>query len=98
MTAIVSDDAVRSGDPRIEGTRITVLDVKRRVVDAGENAHVVAGEYDVPVADHFRALAYYYDHRDEFEKREREAAAARRDGERRTRELVGGAEAGERAD
>ena len=98
MTTIVTDDAVRSGDPRIEDTRITVLDVKRRVIDAGENAHVVAGEYDVSVADLFRALAYYYDHRDEFQEREREAAAARREGERRTRELVGGAEAGERAD
>ncbi|WP_049898715.1 DUF433 domain-containing protein [Halococcus agarilyticus] len=89
MTVIVSDDAVRSGDPRIEDTRITVLDVKRRVIDAGENAHVVAGEYDIPMADLFRALAYYDDHRDEFVKREREAAAARRDGERRTREFVG---------
>ncbi|PSQ49394.1 DUF433 domain-containing protein [Halobacteriales archaeon SW_12_67_38] len=89
MDEIVSDDAVHSGDPRIEDTKITVLDVKRRVIDAGENAHVVAGEYDVSMADLFHALAYYYDHRNEFEEREHEAAAVRREGERRTRELVG---------
>ena len=89
MDEIVSDDAVRSGDPRVEDTKITVLDVKRRVIDAGENAHVVAGEYDVSMADLFHALGYYYDHRNEFEEREHEAAAVGREGERRTRELVG---------
>ena len=100
MAAIVTDDAVRSGDPRIEDTRITVLDIKRRVIDANENPHVVAGEYGVSMADLFHALAYYYDHRDALREREREAATARREGERRTRELAehGEAETGERAD
>lgn len=100
MTAIVSDDEVRSGDPRIEGTRITVLDVKRRVIDTDEDPHVVAGEYGISMADLFHALAYYYDHREEFREREREAAAVRREGERRTRELIehSEAEASERAD
>lgn len=88
MAAIVRDEGIRSGDPRIEGSRITVLDVKRRVIDAGEDPHVVAGEYDLSMADLFRALAYYYDHRDELAEREQEAASARRDGERRTRELL----------
>ncbi|MFC7156049.1 DUF433 domain-containing protein [Halomarina halobia] len=102
MTAIVRDDGIRSGDPRVEGTRITVLDVKRRVIDNGEDPHVVAGEYELSMADLFRALAYYYDHRDELVEREREGDATRREGERRTRELVRRAErgdaTGERAD
>lgn len=103
MSTIIRDDDVRSGDPRIEGTRITVLDVKRRVIDNDEDAHIVAGEYDVSMADVFHALAYYYDHRDELAKREREADVTRRDGELRTRELVeqvesGGNESGEEAD
>lgn len=88
MTTIVSDDDVRSGDPRIEGTRITVLDIKRRVIDENENPHVVAGEYGVSMADLFNALAYYYDNRETFRERERETATARRKGERRTRELI----------
>ena len=76
MTSIVATDDIRSGDPRIEGTRITVLDVKRRVIDNDEDPHVVAGEYDVSMADLFHALAYYYDHREEFERSERNAAAS----------------------
>ncbi|MFB6228595.1 MAG: DUF433 domain-containing protein [Halobacteriales archaeon] len=88
MASIVSDEAIRSGDPRIEETRITVVDVKRRVIDGDENPHVVAGEYDIPMADLFRALAYYYDHRTELEQRERDAASARRKGEERTHERL----------
>lgn len=95
MSAIVSDDGIRSGDPRIEGTRITVLDIKRRVIDGEEDPHVVAGEYEVSMADLFRALAYYYDHREELEGRERETAAARREGERRTRERLERAASGD---
>lgn len=89
MTAIVSDEGVRAGAPRIDGTRITVLDVKRRVIDGDEDPHVVAGEYDVSMAALFHALAYYYDHREQFEEREREYASTRADGEGRTRELLG---------
>jgi uncharacterized protein (DUF433 family) len=88
MVEIVSDEQVRSGDPRIEGTRITVLDVKRRVIDEGEDPHVVAGEYDISMAELFHALAYYYEHREEFAARERAFVRARADGEQHTRELI----------
>ena len=98
MTGIVRDEDIRSGDPRVEGTRITVLDIKRRVIDGGEDPHVVAGEYDISMAALFRALAYYYDHRDEFADREREFAAVRADGEQRTQDLVQGNTDLERAD
>lgn len=88
MSSIVQDDAIRSGEPRVEGTRITVSDIKRRVIDAAEDPHVVAGEYGISMADLFGALAYYYEHRDAFEERERDAEQARHAGERRTRDLV----------
>lgn len=96
MATIVRDDDVRSGDPRIEGTRITVLDVKRRVIDEDEDPHVVAGEYGISLAELFSALAYYYERREAFEDREQESLAARREGERRTRELVEDVEQDER--
>ncbi len=101
MTAIVRDENVRSGDPRIAGTRVTVLDLKRRVIDEREDPHVVAGEYDLSMADLFSGLAYYYDNREDFAAREHEAAAARREGELQTRELLRDepdANASERAD
>lgn len=88
MAAIVRDEAIRSGDPRIEGTRITVLDVKRRIIDNEEDPHLVAGEYDVSMADLFRALTYYYEHREELEAVERAAEASRRVGEARTNDLA----------
>lgn len=96
MTEIVRDEDVRSGQPRIDGTRVTVLDCKRRVIDEGEDPHVVAGEYDVSMAALFTALAYYYEHRDAFEEREAEYAAARSEGEQRTAERL--ASAGDRAE
>lgn len=103
MTAIVSDASIRSGDPRIGGTRITVFDIHRRVIDNDEDPHVVAGEYGLSLADLFHALAYYYDHRDELAERERETGAARRTGERQTQELLesvenSNVETGEQAD
>ncbi|WP_423996499.1 DUF433 domain-containing protein [Halorubrum trapanicum] len=88
MASIARDDEIRSGEPRVEGTRITVRDIKRRVIDAGEDPHVVAGEYEISMADLFGALAHYYEHRDAFESDERAAEETRREGERRTRALV----------
>ena len=37
MVSIVCNETIRSGSPRIEGTRITVLDIKQRVIDSGES-------------------------------------------------------------
>ena len=88
MEGIVEDDEIRSGQPRIDGTRITVLDVKRRVIDGGEDPHVVAGEYDISLVDLFAALTVYYQNRERFAEDERSYAADRVAGERRAEELV----------
>ena len=72
MTAIVRDDDIRSGDPRIEGTRITVHDVKRRVIDGDEDPFSVATEYNLDAGAVFSALAYYYEHVEEMREREAE--------------------------
>lgn len=90
MTTIVRDDDIRSGTPHIDGTRVTVLDCKRRVIDQEEDPHVVAGEYDISMAELFTALAEYYEHRDEFTEQELEFATARREGEQRVQELITG--------
>ena len=69
MTSIVRDSKIRSGDPRIEGTRITVLDIKRRVIDSDEDPFAVASEYDLEIAAVFEALAYFYEHVEEMRAR-----------------------------
>jgi uncharacterized protein (DUF433 family) len=87
MVDIVRDDDVRSGDPRIEGTRLSVLDIKRRVVDAGEDAFAVAAEYDLDPAAVFAALSYYYDNSEEMRAVEAEHEERVDELRRRTRAL-----------
>lgn len=89
MSGIVSDESVRSGEPRVDGTRITVLDVKRRVMDGGEDPRAVADEYGLTMAQLFHALAFYYENRDEMEAREREIRTSRAAGEVRTADALG---------
>lgn len=65
MSEIVSTDDILGGAPRIEGRRIGVHHVARRVIDAGQPPEQVAADHDLDIADVHRALAYYYDHPDE---------------------------------
>lgn len=65
MGEIVSTDDVLGGAPRIEGRRIGVHHVAARVVDEGESPEQVAADYDLEIADVYRALAYNYDHAEE---------------------------------
>jgi len=77
MADIVSTDDVLGGEPRIEGRRIGVLHVATRVLDGDEPPESVAADFDLDLADVYRALAYYYDNPDEmrrWRRRKREAA------------------------
>ena len=65
MADIVSTDDVLGGAPRIKGRRIGVHHIAGRVVDADESPEQVAADYDLEVADVYRALVYYYEHPDE---------------------------------
>lgn len=55
-------DADRSeihDEPHIEGRRITVLDVQRRVEERGDAPETVADRFRLDLADVYEALAYY---------------------------------------
>lgn len=65
MANIVSTEGVLAGAPRIDGTRIGVHHVAERVLDADRSPADVAAEYDLDLADVFRALTYYYDNPEE---------------------------------
>jgi len=65
MSEIVATDDTLGGAPRIEGRRIGVHHIAKRVVDAGESPEQVAADYDLAIADVYRALTYYYDNREE---------------------------------
>lgn len=82
MRAIVTDEEVLGGDPRLDGTRIGVVHVYRRY-EAGETPEAIAADYDgVSVADVHHALAYAFDHPDEMrtiQERARETVEGVRD-------------------
>lgn len=74
--AIVHDDEVLGGEPRIEGTRIGVRHVAAHVVEGDRSAAHVADQLDLSLADVHEALSYYYGHPEEMRELDREAEAA----------------------
>jgi uncharacterized protein (DUF433 family) len=67
--------AVRGGKPHLAGTRITVDDVVLMHYRLGQSLEEIAGKYDLSLAAVFAAMAYYYDHRDEVDRRIQEDQA-----------------------
>ena len=65
MAEIVTTSDTLGGLPRIEGRRIGVHHIAKRVLDAGESPEQVAADYNLEIADVHRALVYYYDHSEE---------------------------------
>lgn len=74
--AIVHDDEVLGGEPRIEGTRIGVRHVAAHVVDGDQSPAYVADQFDLSLAEVHEALSYYYGHPEEMRALEQEAEAA----------------------
>lgn len=52
-------------EPHLEGRRLTVQFIKAQVEERGLEPQTVANRHDIDVADVYRALTYYHDHRDE---------------------------------
>ena len=75
MTEIVTDEGVMGGQPRLDGHRISVLQITEWVHEERMDPENVAMEFDLELADVYRALTYYYDHVEEMaEWRERRNA------------------------
>ena len=77
------------GQPRIEGHRISVLQIVEWVNEEGMDPETVAAEFDLELADIYRALTYYYDNVDDMsEWRERRTRRVR-ESEQNSPESVG---------
>ena len=76
MAEIVSTADTLGGAPRIKDRRIGVHHVAKRVIDAGESPEQVAADYDLDIADIYRALVYYYDHAEEMRRVQAERQTA----------------------
>lgn len=64
---IVKTDGVLDGDPRIEGRRISVLQVADMVLGGDHTPEFVADQLGLSLAEVHEALAYYYRHPDEMD-------------------------------
>ena len=60
---------IRGGKPRIVGTRIAVEDVAVMHLKMGYSLMEIALKYDLSLASVYAAMAYYFDHRDEIDRR-----------------------------
>jgi len=67
MVEIVRSDDVLGGEPRIEGHRISVLQVADMVLDGAYSSERVADQLDISLAEVHTALAYYYEHPEKME-------------------------------
>ena len=80
---IVTDEDVLGGKPHIVGHRISVDFIHERVEGRGLDPETVADRHGLPLADVYRALAYYHEHPDEMadieRERERLVEAGRKD-------------------
>lgn len=64
---IVTTKNVLGGKPRLDGRRVSVLQVAELVLDSGDDPATVADQLDLSLAEVHEALAYYYDNVDEME-------------------------------
>lgn len=91
---IVRDEEVMGGEPRVEGTRVTVLQIADSVEGRGLDAETVAERYGIAVADVYRALTYYHENSDVIEEvldeRERAEKRAVEEGAVRSSDLSDG--------
>lgn len=65
MTNIVESEGVMGGQSRLDGHRISVLQIVEWIREEGMEPETVAVEFDLEMADVYRALTYYYDNVDE---------------------------------
>lgn len=66
---------IRSGKPRIAGTRITVADIATMYHRMGQSLEEIAEKYQLTLASVHAAMAFYYDHREEIDRRTAQAEA-----------------------
>ena len=72
---IETSSDVRSGKPRVSGTRITVEDIAAMHLKLGMSLIEIAGVYELSLAQVYAAMAYYFEHREDIEKRMEEEEA-----------------------
>jgi len=68
-TLLEVSPGTRGSKPCIAGTRIAVHDIVLMHLRLGQSLEQIAATYDLPMAGVHAAMAYYYQHRDEIERK-----------------------------
>lgn len=77
MTEIVRDPAHSNGAPTIEGTGVRVIDIAKAYEHSGYGPDEIVDLYPfLTLGDVHTALAFYYDHIDEFRSSSSASASA----------------------
>jgi len=67
---IICDDAISGGVPIIQGTRIRVIQIAQEYVKLGYSPDdIIRAHPHLTLAQVHDALSYYFEHKDEFEKK-----------------------------
>jgi uncharacterized protein (DUF433 family) len=61
---VVETEGVLGGKARLEGRRISVIQIAELVIDHAEDPATVADQFDISLSEVHGALAYYYEHPD----------------------------------
>ena len=79
MTTIIRTDDVLGGEPRIDGTRVGVLDIYELVIDGEQSPATVADQLDRSLGEIYTALAYYHEHAADMRQLRHDREDVRRD-------------------
>lgn len=71
IDTIISDPAVRGGQPVIAGTSIRVSDLIASHLYRGQSPEEMAANFNLDLGQVYAALAYYYQHKAEVDARMR---------------------------
>lgn len=69
---IVKNEEIVGGKPRIEGTRVSVVDIVELYSELDYQPEQIAMQLDLRIEQVFSALQYFYEHPDEIRKKMRE--------------------------
>lgn len=65
MASIVKTNGVLGSESRLEGHRITVIQVADMVLQGEQSPEYVGDQLDISLAEVYATLSYYYEHPDE---------------------------------
>ncbi len=67
MTIVETEDTL-GGEPRLDGRRISVMQIAEMYIDGGMSPETVADQLEVGLDEVHEALAYYYKHPEEMDE------------------------------